>query len=106
MTSIPPSTLAAIEARFHDLIRRIAAPAPNIDKLALPRLAPLLTTPLSDEQSWFPVPGMFGGFAYHFEGEGRHAKLVVASWCRIVEGSGQQHEITQDGVRLVDEGFV
>jgi hypothetical protein len=32
--------------------------------------------------------------------------LVTSSWCRVVEGSGQRHDVTVDGARLVDEGFV
>ena len=34
------------------------------------------------------------------------AKLVAESWCRVVGGSGQRHEITPAGSRLVEEGFV
>ncbi|UQX13379.1 hypothetical protein [Candidatus Mycobacterium methanotrophicum] len=55
-----------------------------------------------DQQIWFPVPGMYGGF---------HITLLedildVKSWCRIVGGSGQAHLITSEGAILVDEGFV
>ncbi|KAK3089772.1 hypothetical protein FSP39_006388 [Pinctada imbricata] len=33
--------------------------------------------------------------------------VVVESWCRVVGGSGQRHEIDEEGnVKLVDEGFV
>jgi len=42
---------------------------------------------------WFSIPGMYGGFSYWLEGEGEHAKLITESWCRVVEGSGQRHEI-------------
>jgi hypothetical protein len=49
---------------------------------------------------------MYGGFSYRLEGEGERAKLVTESWCRIVGGSGQRHEITAQGSKLVDTGFV
>jgi hypothetical protein len=51
---------------------------------------------------WFPVPGMYGGFDIQL----REGYLEVASWCRVVGGSGQRHVITEDGVTLVEEGFV
>jgi len=55
---------------------------------------------------WFPVPGMYGGFSYRLVSIGVDAKLVSESWCRVVDGSGQRHEITSEGGRLVEEGFV
>lgn len=50
---------------------------------------------------WFPVPGMHGGFDIQL----REGYLEVASWCRVVGGSGQRHVITQDGATLVEQGF-
>ena len=55
---------------------------------------------------WFAVPGMYGGFSYRLEAGGVRPKLVSESWCRVVDGSGQRHEITPGGSQLVDEGFV
>jgi hypothetical protein len=55
---------------------------------------------------WFPVPGMYGGFSYRLEAAGVEAKLVSESWSRVVGGSGQRHEVTSEGSRLVEEGFV
>jgi hypothetical protein len=43
------------------------------------------------------------GYRLNLEGE---TKLTSESWCRVVGGSGQRHEITAAGSRLVDEGFV
>lgn len=57
-------------------------------------------------QMWFPVPGMYGGFSYRLESIGVDAKLMAESWGRVVGGSGQRHEITSEGSRLVEEGFV
>jgi hypothetical protein len=49
---------------------------------------------------------MYGGFSYRLESVGVEAKLVSESWCRVVGGSGQRHEITSAGSQLVEEGFV
>jgi hypothetical protein len=49
---------------------------------------------------------MCGGFSYWLEGEGEQTKLITESWCRVVGGSGQRHEVTAEGSRLVEEGFV
>jgi len=72
--------------------------------LRLPELEVLLE--LDRPQMWFPVPGMYGGFSYWLESTGADAKLVSESWSRVVGGSGQRHEITSAGSRLVEEGFV
>lgn len=73
-------------------------------QLRLPELEPLLE--LEPPEMWFPVPGMAGGFSYRLDADGVRAKLVSSSWCRMVGGSGERHEITSPGSRLVDEGFV
>ncbi len=67
--------------------------------LRYPPVAILHETPA--RRLWFPVPGMHGGFEIHL----RDGYLEVASWCRVVGGSGQRHVITQDGTTLVEEGF-
>jgi hypothetical protein len=54
------------------------------------------------ESLWFPYPGMYGGFTMSI----REDRLVVASWSRVVDGSGQRHVITVSGCELVEEGFV
>ena len=61
---------------------------------------------LDRPQMWFPVPGMYGGFSYRLEAAGVEAKLVSERWSRVVGGSGQRHEVTSEGSRLVEEGFV
>ena len=104
MKHVPEETLRAIQQHFHEVIRGRAAKLIDQHGLELPELSPLLS---SDEpKAWFPVPGMYGGFCYWLEGEGEQAKLVTESWCRVVGGSGQRHEIIAQGSRLVDEGFV
>jgi hypothetical protein len=104
MQQIPENTLRAIQRHFHEVIRGRAAWLIDPQGLALPELAPLLAA--ADPEGWFPVPGMYGGFSYRLEGEGTEARLIVESWCRVHGGSGQRHEVTAAGSRLVEEGFV
>jgi hypothetical protein len=101
---VPLGVLLKIQSHFHEVIRERIGSQKNDHDLRLPELEPLLE--LERPQMWFPVPGMFGGFNYHLKSDGVKAKLVSESWCRVVGGSGQRHEITSEGSRLVDEGFV
>jgi hypothetical protein len=101
---VPTGVLLNVQTHFHSAIReRIDRPLPD-HGLRLPELEPLLE--LDRPQMWFPVPGMYGGFSYRLEAAGVEAKLVSESWCRVVGGSGQRHEITSAGSQLVEEGFV
>ena len=101
---VPHGVLLNIQSHFHEVIRgRIDRKLPD-HGLRLPELEPLLE--LDRPQMWFPVPGMYGGFSYRLESPGVEAKLISESWCRVVGGSGQRHEITSEGSRLVEEGFV
>ena len=94
----------AIQRHFHGLIADQAGHVSDFDQLQLPRLD---NPPRSEATAaWFPVPGMYDGFRYWLVGSGAKAKLISESWCRVVEGSGQRHEITAEGCRLLDEGFV
>ncbi len=68
--------------------------------LRYPPVAIMHETPA--RRLWFPVPGMYGGFDIQL----RDGYLEVASWCRVVGGSGERHVITEDGTTLVEEGFV
>ena len=105
---VPPETLRAIQEHFHRVIRGRAGDLVDEHRLTLPELSPVPNSVggPDDDRAWFPVPGMCGGFAYRMEGGGREAKLIVESWCRVVWGSGQRHEITAEGSQLVAEGFV
>lgn len=101
---IPEDTLLAIQRHFHAVIRGRAAELIDRQGHALPELTPLLTA--AEPTAWFMIPGMYGGFWYWLEGEGSDAKLVAESWCRVIGGSGQRHEVTAEGSRLVEVGFV
>jgi hypothetical protein len=104
MRQVPKDTLSAIQRHFHALIRKRAANLIDQHNVVLPELAPLLAS--KKPKVWFPIPGMCGGFSYWLEGEGKQAKLISESWCRVVDGSGQRHEVTAKGSQLVEEGFV
>ena len=103
---VPPGALLKVQTHFHVVIRSRAERLIDEQKLRLPDLEPLLE--LGTPKTWFPVPGMYGGFHYRLELEagGVRPKLVSESWCRVVGGSGQRHEITRGGSQLVEEGFV
>ncbi|KQP22328.1 hypothetical protein ASF27_14660 [Methylobacterium sp. Leaf102] len=103
---VPAGVLATIQAHFHDVIRGRAADLVDRARLRLPELAPLLEMPAGEEPIWFAVPGMYGGFAHELRSDGVDALLISTSWSRVVGGSGQRHEITSSGSRLVEEGFV
>jgi hypothetical protein len=97
--------LAAIQARFHELIRHRAV---DEGRLELTVELPILSANLEDyaEKLWFPVPGMHGGFAYQMVMEDGTPVLMTESWCRVVEGSGRAHRITASTTELIATGFV
>jgi hypothetical protein len=101
---VPAETLRKLQAHFHAVIRGRADDLVTRYEVRLPELEPLLE--LGDTEVWFAVPGFYGGFRYRLEQAGTNARLVAESFCRISGGSGQRHEITADGSRLVAEGFV
>jgi hypothetical protein len=102
MSKIQP--IRALERHLHELMRERAGSQIEEAQLVLPALtAPL---PRSRSRAWLPIPGMMGGFSYWVEGRGLNVRLVAESWSRVVDGSGQRHLITVDGIRLVDQGFV
>jgi len=67
---------------------------------------PIISNKTYEKEEWYAVPGMYGGFAYQLIEKNGKPMLISNSWCRIVGGSGQKHEITTDGCVLMEEGFV
>ncbi len=102
--TVPAESLAAMQARFHEVIRGRIRVLPGADDLWLPPLEPLRE--MESPKVWFAVPGMYGGFSFWLEGDGDDPRLMSESWCRVVGGSGMRHEVLPSGSRLVDEGFV
>lgn len=101
---VSPEILQSIQENFHSVICGRAEKLVQEHSLRLPELEPLLE--MEEPQMWFPLPGMYGGFKYYLQGSGDDIKLISESWCRVIEGSGQQHEITSEGSKLVAQGFV
>ncbi|MER7578744.1 ankyrin repeat domain-containing protein [Kitasatospora sp. NPDC097691] len=100
---VPEGVLRAVEHYLHALIR-VRTEADRISSaLLLPQVAVL--TELPDAALWFPVPGMYGGFAVRLEDVGTAPRLTVKSHSRVVGGSGQTHHITPDGCVLVESGW-
>ena len=99
-----PDVLSAIQGHFHALIRERASELVSEHSLRLPELEIVLE--FTRTKFWFAIPGMYGGFVFWLVGKESEPKLITESWCRVAEGSGQRHEITEHGSRLIDEGFV
>lgn len=95
---------AKLRTRFHKLIRQRAGNLIKKHRLQLPQLVGLESDPKNP--SWFPVPGMYGGFKFWLIYEDDQPVIISESWCRVVEGSGQRHRITTDSIELVESGFV
>jgi hypothetical protein len=100
---VPKELLQQVEDNFHAVIRGRVENLIEEHQLRLPQLEPLLE--LERSEMWFAVPGMYGGFSYKFERFGDDPLLISSSWCRVVGGSGQRHEVTCNNCRLVEEGF-
>ncbi|MEC4894778.1 MAG: hypothetical protein SAL07_15415 [Oscillatoria sp. PMC 1051.18] len=104
MTEIPENTLLKIQQHFHQLICQRSGIELDEKSLKLPGLNELLQS--QDTKAWFPIPDMYGGFIYRLQTQGEEVKLITESWSRVVTGSGQRHEITAQGIYLVEQGFV
>jgi hypothetical protein len=101
---VPSEILKAIESRFHEIILDRAGDLIYKASVRLPDLEILLE--IEEPKMWFPIPGMYGGFSYWLDIKGQNIKLISESWSRIIEGSGQRHEIDNDGWLLVESSFV
>jgi hypothetical protein len=105
MRKVDPRLLRRMQVNFHEVIHgRIDAIDGIAKKLRLPELGPV--TEYTSARFVFTVPGMYGGFGYWLAKGRKKPTLITESWCRVSEGSGQRHEVTADGAKLVAEGFV
>jgi len=100
---ISADKLVLIQTRFHKVIRKRAQDLVEEHRLRLPELEPMLE--YVHKRFFFAVPGMCGGFAFWLDDFSLSPRLLSESWCRVVGGSGQRHEITPGRTKLVDEGF-
>lgn len=95
--------LARVQAYFHELIRARAGDAGREHGLSLPVLQADAGT--QDDPLWFAIEGMHGGFKYCWDSSAP-LRLMTESWSRAVAGSGQLHEVTAAGARLLGQEFV
>jgi len=98
------NVLSQIEKHFHEVIIQRIKCLQRWSSLRLPDLEVLFE--INKPKMWFPVPGMYGGFLFNLKVDKGSLRLISEMWCRVVEGSGQRHEITAEGSRLIEEGFV
>lgn len=96
--------LASVQGHFDGLVRSTLESYP---------MAACITTPTLTEaevravdRAYLPVDGMYGGFSYWLDESGGERRLIVESWCRILNGSGLRHAITPDGATLLSMGFI
>jgi hypothetical protein len=101
-----PEDLQIIQNHFHALIIERAKQGWNCtafladENKRLPEISNQTFIETRTERAWYPVPGMYGGFAYRLTERDGKPLLVTESWSRVVGGSGQRHEITVDGCVL------
>jgi len=98
-TIVAPDVLDAVQHGFHELIRERMREFGVTHELRLPELEVMLD--MVRPELWFPVPGMYGGFHCRLQSHDSGARLITDSWCRVVGGSEEHHEITEHGVRSV-----
>jgi hypothetical protein len=96
--------LSQIQKQFHQVIIERINVISEWQSFRLPELEVLLE--IKEPNMWFPVPGMYGGFHYKLVLKGETIKLISESWSRVVGGSGERHEITSEGWKLTEQGFV
>ena len=96
--------LDRVQAHFHALIRSRAGDQLRGHAKDLPTLA--VDVAQEDDPVLFPIEGMQGGFKYWWDPTSSDLRLMTESWSGVVAGSGQLHEITPSGARLLGEGFV
>lgn len=91
-SAIALKDLASVQAHFHALIAQRAAEF----GLPVPEQLPVLR-PAHRTVTWFPVPGMYGGFSYRLVENAGSLKLQCDSWSRVSAGSEQEHIILATG---------
>lgn len=96
----PDDVLACLDRGLAGLVEGRIRPSLAVRVRCLPIV--MLTELGPGTTVWFPIPGMYGGFAVRLE----MSYLDVRSWSRVVGGSGQAHLVTERGATLVAEGFV
>jgi hypothetical protein len=99
----PADALDRLQSHLRRLIDERAGYLVREHRVRIPQLAVLLES--REPQIWCPIPQMYGGFRLRLKRAGLDPLLESSSSCRIVCGSGQRHEITVDGIALVESGY-
>ena len=96
--------LDRVQAHFHALIHSRAGDQADGRSAGLPVLAAAVGT--EDDPLGFPMGDLDWTFKYWWDPATPGLRLMSESWSRAVSGSGQLHEITPAGARLLGEGFI
>lgn len=97
----PSDILIKIHCNFSKLILKRVKELSKIESFALPTKEDVELS--FKEEQWFPVEGMYGGFKYKvIYDQSKGYVLISTSWCRVMGGSGQTHEITENGCTLIE----
>ncbi|MDX9692154.1 MAG: hypothetical protein RBT45_06825 [Acholeplasmataceae bacterium] len=102
------SDLINIEHFFHQLVITRSADfgvlfEDSNHQIELPSINKTL---IDCDEQYIGIPGMYGGFNFKLVMINNEYRMIVKSWSRIYEGSGQIHHITRDSCILVEEGYV
>lgn len=94
------NTIKKLEEGLHKVILSRVEDLIKKNDQALPQVAYLF----EKGDFYYPVPGMYGGFNVEKDED---RGIQASSWIRVCGGSGQRHEIDNEGnVKLAEEGFV
>lgn len=96
--------LVALTRHFHVLVHERIKDFADVPELRLPILNPL--TELNVPVLWCTIPRMDGGFSLKLTRSGDYPQVIVDSWSRVVEGSGQKHLIMLNGCVRLENGTV
>jgi endonuclease/exonuclease/phosphatase family metal-dependent hydrolase len=98
-------SIQQLTSQFHLLIRsRLIELMPRLESiLPLPNVQTILAS-TEEAPGWFPVPGLYGGFAFRLCGAGSaDPRLKVSSWSRVMSGSTTEHDVTPKGWILTSQ---
>jgi hypothetical protein len=90
--------LAAVEAGVHQVIRDREDIQRLLEGVTV-RFPPLeLLTETPENELWFPIPGMYGGFHLQLGQVAGEPICIVDSWIRVVEGSEERRLVSTGGI--------
>ncbi len=96
--------IAKLEAQLRNVVLGRTDDLVEQNQIEFPPLCLLLER--ESPMIWFPIPGMYGGFRIELRRAGESPQLIVDSWSRVCEGSGERHLVMAHGYARIDAGFV